>query len=514
MGMIDSILGNYHKSKCKKELKLVAKELKKRGLNGQELKDAIFNYAKEHGMIKSVTPLYTLQDYNNVWQTKIQPQMNLAAPKNPMLQSIMPGQPLKNRLLPEVAPHELTPEEIAEYKAGKKKAQKPIYEPTEEQIEARNQRREQQKAYSNARKYLRQGSKTVKNPATGLYEALPNPDAQYARNVENSVRTSYEEMKSLHPNRLSPFNNILKEQEARVQASAQANPQPAVEPQPTAEPQPTNKPQKLSVAERLKNASPEVQQRYASRFGKGGFLSKLKGKAGKTLLAAGALYGLYKLGSAIFGGSDEKTDDVKEVQKFDETPKTPAAEKYAIVIDETVKDNKTEKTDSSTVVPVVPPAVDNNNDEKVDETKEEQKTEKPDEVKKEQNAEEKDDVKNDKKAEEAKESGGFEVDENGAYTVKKGDCVWNIAKAYLVTSGKDSSDKAIQAQVDKIMDANPNLKWKSKGDVEKYFVDIFAGDKIIIPNAKKAEKADEAEEAKKEEETKKAEETEEDKKAA
>lgn len=263
------------------------------------------------------------------------------------------------------------------------------------------------------------------------------------------------------------------------------------------EPQPTSKPQKLSVAERLKNASPEVQQRYASRFGKGGFLSKLKGKAGKTLLVAGVAYGLYKLGSALFGGSDEKTDDVKEEQKTDKNQEIPAAKTDASAKDEAVKDNKTEKTDSSTVVPVVPPAVDNNNDEKVDETKEEQKTEKPDEVKKEQNAEEKDDVKNDKKAEEAKESGGFEVDEDGAYTVKKGDCVWNIAKAYLVTSGKDSSDKAIQAQVDKIMDANPNLKWKSKGDIEKYFVDIFVGDKIIIPNTKKAEKADEVEKAKK-----------------
>ena len=345
--------------------------------------------------------------------------------------------------------------------ASKPTIQKLPFIATEEQVEARNQRREAQKAYSSNRKYSRQGNRTVKNPTTGMFEAMVNTDAQYARNIENYVRTSYEEMKSLHPNRLSPLNNILQEQEARANAAAQPNPQP------TAGPQPTNKPQKLSVAERLKNASPEVQQRYASRFGKGGFLSKLGKAGGKALLAAGVAYGLYKLGSAIFGGNDKKTENIKEEQKIDKKPETPVVAADTTAKKEAANDGKTEKTDSTVTVPLT----DAKKDEKADETKEKQKTEK------------------------AKESNGFEVDENGAYTVKKGDCIWNIAKAYLVTSGQDSSDRAISAQVNKIMEANPNLKWKAKGDIEKYFVDILVGNKIIIPDAKKTENADKAEKA-------------------
>lgn len=80
------------------------------------------------------------------------------------------------------------------------------------------------------------------------------------------------------------------------------------------------------------------------------------------------------------------------------------------------------------------------------------------------------------------------LDKNGQYTVKKGDCIWNVVEAYLVTNGKPATVSNVHKEIDRLMaiKANDFLKWESKGGVARWLIRIYTGQKITFVEKKKA----------------------------
>lgn len=168
-----------------------------------------------------------------------------------------------------------------------------------------------------------------------------------------------------------------------------------------------------------------------------GFFGKIgnffKGKKGKVALAVtstlGAI-GLITAGVALFSGKDKEVKNDQPAQKTEQKAAQETAPKAA----EQVKQDQTAEQVTNNPEPAA--------NEKVTD---------------------------------------FKLDENGQYTVKKGDNVWNIAKAYLESKLSETpTDRQVYAEVERIMSINPDLKYRPKGDIEKYFVDIFPDQKILI----------------------------------
>ena len=117
--------------------------------------------------------------------------------------------------------------------------------------------------------------------------------------------------------------------------------------------------------------------------------------------------------------------------------------------------------------------------EEKDEVKDAEKAEEKDEVKDAEKAEEKDEVKDAEKAEE----------KGDEYTVAKGDCVWNIAKADLTQKlGRKPTNAEILKRQNEIMELNKEVSdddkkagfVKLEWEDDHYHVMIRPGDKLKL----------------------------------
>ena len=142
--------------------------------------------------------------------------------------------------------------------------------------------------------------------------------------------------------------------------------------------------------------------------------------------------------------------------------------------------------DATTPVLVAPIATDET--EKTEEAKEDEKVdeaEKTDEAKPVATEEDKTDETD--KTEDVKPGDTIMTKDGKVYIVKDGDCLWNIAKQFLIDENKDApgyepSGAEIRKKTLELMEIN-NKKFKENTVPEDYYVDIFTGEKIKLEKA-------------------------------
>lgn len=82
----------------------------------------------------------------------------------------------------------------------------------------------------------------------------------------------------------------------------------------------------------------------------------------------------------------------------------------------------------------------------------------------------------------------IELENGDTVTVEKGDCIYNIIKAVLIEAGLNPTEKDIMDEIEAVRKDN-NLKWRSKGQVEKWFIDIYPEQKLTINTLKRKKAA-------------------------
>ena len=321
------------------------------------------------------------------------------------------------------------------------------YQPTQEQLEAQKARREAQKAAKEA-KHSKTGNKTVFDKKAGKYISL---DAATINQKKAEKATKLEEAKKAKEASKTGSKTVFDKKAGKYISLDAA----------TINQKKAEKAAKLEEAKKAKEASKfggktipdphnpgkyisisadEVKQIYDNKIPKksGGLFSKIgkffKGKGGKAAIGAGIVALLAAGGTWIYNKVSGKKDDQPVNSNNNTTPTTPVA-----------------PTDSTEVKPPVTPTPGGNDTTPNEPT---------DPVKPGNNDNNNNNVPKD-------------------YVVKKGDCVWNIAKQHLKDLSNDPNYKPTDAEILKhtkeLMELN-KLQFEPDG----YHVMIKPEDKLKL----------------------------------